>query len=339
MSAAPHSQPLAIAMATFEPDPDLLAAQIDSIRAQTRRDWICVVSDDCSAADAFETIERLVGDDERFLVSRAGERGGFYRNFERALTLVPPGVELIALADQDDRWHPDKLASLERALGSACLIHSDARVVDRGGLVLAAGYWTSRRPNDGDLASLLVSNTVTGAASLFRRALLERALPFPTVPGDPYHDQWLALVALASGEISYLDRPLYDYVQHEDAVLGHAGGGGGRRRREGRANDSRSSRWHRAYEEECRRVLGFAAALEERCGPLPDRRRRRALQRMLATPRSLPALAWLAGRGLRHSLGHSETAGAERTLLAGLAWYRFARARGYAPEPPAGSQR
>ena len=72
------------------------------------------------------------------------------------------------------------------------------------------------------MASLLVANTVTGAASLFRRELLDLALPFPPRHGTPYHDHWLAAVALASGRIAYVDRPLYDYVQHRDAALGHA---------------------------------------------------------------------------------------------------------------------
>ena len=38
----------------------------------------------------------------RFVVSRSPRRLGFYRNFERALRLAPPGAPLIALCDQDD---------------------------------------------------------------------------------------------------------------------------------------------------------------------------------------------------------------------------------------------
>ena len=65
-------------------------------------------------------------------------------------------------------------------------------------------------------------NTVTGAATLFRRELLERTLPFPPRHGPhSFHDQWIALVALATGRLAYVDRPLYDYVQHRSAVLGH----------------------------------------------------------------------------------------------------------------------
>jgi len=129
----------------------------------------------------------------------------------------------VALADQDDVWYPDKLAVLIERLEEtgAALVYSDMRIVDAGGGVVAESYWVRRRNNYTDLASLLVANTVTGAASLFRRALLDRALPFPERIGDAYHDHWLALVALLDGGIAYVDRPLYDYVQYQGNVIGH----------------------------------------------------------------------------------------------------------------------
>ena len=106
-------------MATFEPDLALFRAQVESLRAQTDERWVCVVSDDASAPEHFERIRAELGDDPRFLLSRSEERLGFYRNFERALALAPAEAELIALCDQDDRWHPDKLAVLRAALGGA----------------------------------------------------------------------------------------------------------------------------------------------------------------------------------------------------------------------------
>ena len=38
---------------------------------------------------------------------------------------------------------------------------------------------------------MLVANTITGAATLFRREVAELALPFPDTPGLPFHDHWL----------------------------------------------------------------------------------------------------------------------------------------------------
>src|SRR5437763_7952640 len=66
-----------------------------------------------------------------------------------------------------------------------------------------------------------MTNAVTGGASLFRRDLLGYALPFPPAQFAHFHDHWVAVVALALGEIKFVDRALYDYVQHDDATLGH----------------------------------------------------------------------------------------------------------------------
>jgi glycosyltransferase involved in cell wall biosynthesis len=308
-------------MAAFEPDMDLFRAQVESIKAQTDEDWICIVSDDCSEGRRFAEIERTLGDDPRFNLSRSRGRLGFYRNFERALTMVPAGVSYVALADQDDRWQPRKLERLRESLGAAQLVFSDARVVDRHGRVIEPGHPAGGPP--ASLTSLLVCNTVTGAAALFRRSLLVRALPFPDTPGAPYHDQWLAAVALACGEIRHLEEPLYDYVQHEGAVLGHAG----------RAPASRKSRlptlaglrerrpsWREAYFSQWCRLRETARVLAERCGDELTPRKRRALSLFTMSERSPAVWAWLAARTLRSALSRSGSRTADRALLAGLIW-------------------
>ena len=131
-------------MATFEPPLDLFRRQVDSIRAQTHTDWVCVISDDCSAPDRFAALEAVVADDDRFVVSRSPRRLGFYRNFERALALRPGGEPLRRPGDQDDAWHPDKLATLRAELGDARLVYSDARVVGEDGRLRAGTYWSRR---------------------------------------------------------------------------------------------------------------------------------------------------------------------------------------------------
>ncbi len=303
---APAAGPaIAICMATHEPDLALFAGQVQSLRAQTERDWICVVSDDCSSAPVYDEIARLLAGDLRFVLSRSERRLGFYRNFERALALAPADVEAVALCDQDDHWHPEKLERLREALGSAQLAFCDLRLVDAGGRVLRDTLWEGRRNNHSDLASLLVANSIPGAAMLFRRALVELALPFPDPPGVPFHDHWLALVALASGEIAYVDRPLYDYMRHGGAVLGSAG-----------APSARRGRWRAAYffGYEARAVM--AETLLERGAPA-DAGRRRALQRFLDSATNPAAFAWLATRELSH---RRETLGGERALAQGIAW-------------------
>jgi glycosyltransferase involved in cell wall biosynthesis len=328
---------IAIAMATFEPDLDLFQAQVESIVAQTRDDWICLVSDDCSAPERFEQIAGILARDTRFTLSRAERRRGFYLNFERALGMVPQSARYVLLCDQDDRWHPDKLDVLCREIGSAQLIYSDARIVDRTGHVIADTFWGGRQPRHSDFPSLLITNTVPGAASMFRRELLAAALPFPSLPGAPYHDHWIALVAAASGEIAYLPRPLYDYVQHAAAVLGHArtvqpgktaGRPGRRLRLPGR-------RWGAAYENEYRRLILLAEALMERCGPPAGRRRRLELERFLATESSPRGIAWALHRWAL-ALSRGEAGSGERVLAAALLWRWLSPA---GRQAAAGSQR
>src|SRR4029078_7099102 len=174
---------IAVCMATFEPDPALFATQIESPRSQTDSEWVCILSDDCSAPEHVAAIERVLDGDPRFVLVRNDRRLGFYRNFERAIGLAPPEAELLALCDQDDRWQPDKLAVVRDALGGAGLVFSDQRLVDAGGHVLRTTMWEGRRNNHSDLASLLVANSVTGAATLFRREIARLALPFPDSPG------------------------------------------------------------------------------------------------------------------------------------------------------------
>ncbi len=320
---------VAICMATFDPDPLLLERQIGSIRAQTHGEWVCLISDDGSEPERFELLRALTAGDERFTLSRGEERLGFYANFERALRMVPPAAGLVALADQDDRWYPEKLAVLVESLGDAQLAYSDMRIVDESGAVVSDTFWRDRRNNYTDLASLLLANTVTGAASLFRRELLELVLPFPEPVGDPFHDQWIAATALATGRIAYVKRPLYDYVQHGGAARGHAAAM--RTYDPGRLVDWRRPRasWSRIsahaqrnYARNARRIALSAREIEARTGGGLEPGKARALRRLARLDGSKPPAGWLALRSLRRLGGRNETMGIELSLLAAVLWGR-----------------
>ena len=171
-SAATDEPLIAICMTTYNPRLDLFRAQVQSLRDQTHRNWICVVSDDSSRPNLYAAIREELEGDERFVLSQSPERLSYYRNFERALGLIPEGAELVGLCDQDDRWHPDKLASLRDAIGSGVtLAYSDMNLVDPNGDLVSPTYWTDRRTNHTEITSLMVANTITAAASMFPRRL------------------------------------------------------------------------------------------------------------------------------------------------------------------------
>ena len=325
----PAAGPLvAICMATYEPSSELLRRQIDTIKAQSHRNWVCVISDDCSSAACFAAIEEAVKGDPRFVVSRSPRRLNFYRNFERALQLAPLEADYVAMSDQDDAWHPDKLETLLTAVCGAQLAYSDARIVSPDGDLMADTYWGHRRPNHDNLLSLLVANSVTGAASLFPRALLDHALPFPPRQFTHFHDHWLALTAACLGEIAFVDRALYDYVQHGGAVLGHAAANRmpafaerlAKLREDPR---DRVRRWRLHYFADCCRLVQFTTVLEARCGPLMTVQKRRALESFPRAERSPLALANLARRAAGELVGEPETLGAEMALFFAFAWRRL----------------
>lgn len=333
---------IAICMTTFEPDISLFGAQIDSLRAQTDERWTCLISDGGSRVESLVAIRAVLGDDPRFELSVSRERLDPYRNFERALSRIPVSAELIALCDQDDRWYPDKLAVLRAGLGPAWMVYSDQRLVTQDGRVLRDSLWEGRRNDWTNLASLLVANTVPGAAMLFRRELLEVALPFPLMPGFQWHDHWLALAALARGSIAYVDRPLYDYVQHVGAVSGDVSAIPSERparRPKGGARSPRASLgvsrgWRGAYFGGYLPRVVQAQTLLLRCPGTLSSRKRHALELFVASADSPLAFAWLALRPLRAFVGRGETLGGESALARGVVWRRLvALASGRAPAP------
>lgn len=327
---------VAICMATYEPDLRLFRTQIESIRAQSHGCWVCVISDDASSPVTVRAMREIVGSDGRFAISSASRNEGLLRNFERALLMVPDGPRLIAFSDQDDRWYPDKLETLITGLSAGSpLVYSDMRIVSEDGSPIADTYWTARRNNRTDFASMFMANSVTGAASLFDAAVLERALPFPPRHGALFHDHWIAQVAMTLGSLSYVPRALHDYVQHDGAALGHyAANGGDRftgsiRQRAAAAFGGFRARGYRPawrapyFNVFCRLVL-TAEVLRARCDDVMSPAQRRVLERVSDSP---SGMGWLAARSLRGLWGADETLGRERAILAGFAWRRVALAR------------
>lgn len=220
--AAATGPRVAICMATFNPPLALFKAQVASLQAQTHSNWVCIVTDDCTDNELYDRCRYVVKHDPRFVFFQNRTRHNFYHNFQEGLRRTPADAEFVALCDQDDVWRPEKLRTLlDSFAGTTQLVYSDARVVDQDGKVRSETFWRLRRNNHTDLPTLMVANTVTGAASMFRASLLADIIPFPTPIGPAFHDHWIGLVALIRGGIGYVDAPLYDYVQHADGVIGH----------------------------------------------------------------------------------------------------------------------
>jgi glycosyltransferase involved in cell wall biosynthesis len=318
---------VAICLTTYNPPMHLFRKQIESIVNQTHQNWICVISDDASSPEIQNEIKNIVRADRRFIYSASPNRLGFYYNFERALSLVPERADYIALSDQDDYWYPDKLKTLLSHFDEATtLVYSDMKIVDEHGHEISNTYWTTRRNNYTNLGSLLLANTITGAASMFPKDLLSYILPFPTRVGQLYHDHWIACLALVLGRIKYVGDPLYDYVQHSANVIGHAALPreslykviyyifANMRTKEGRKFA------RQIYFDHVVRIMLIARNAILRCGRKATKGKLRTLKRLAYMDNSFMSCTWLALRGIKDWNRISVTIGAEYHLLLGMAW-------------------
>lgn len=222
-----------------------IAAQIESILAQTEPGIRLLISDDCSSDRTAEIAAQYA---ERFpsqvsLVRRKVPSGGAARHFMCALQGAEKlraqdgaRADYVMFADQDDVWHPNKVEKTlhvmqraERRCGAdtALLVHCDMRVTDAAGQVKADSYvrYQQMSPERRRLNQLLVQNNVTGGAMMMNRALVGRLRRHPVPEHAVMHDHWIALAAAAFGEIVFLDEALYDYRQHDGNVLGASKGG------------------------------------------------------------------------------------------------------------------
>jgi glycosyltransferase involved in cell wall biosynthesis len=289
---------VAVCLATHRPDPELLRRQLASLDAQTYADRVLVREDD-----------------------EAGS--GAYRAFERCLARAPAEARYVAPCDQDDVWHPEKLAVLVDALerSGALLAYSDLRIVRPDGTVLSETYWTDRDNGASDMGDLLATNVVTGAASVLRREVLDVALPFPREVDGSYHDHWLALCALALGDLAYVDRPLVDYVQHGANLVGHAE----RRAPVGtpRSTARRRERARRDRERHVVRPRVMARALLERVGDRMTPAKRRAAERAARGDDAWADVAGIVARAAREQLRPRRTLDAHRRAARGALWHRL----------------
>ncbi|MFH0132298.1 glycosyltransferase family 2 protein [Variovorax sp. VaC1] len=225
---------VSVALCTYNGE-RFVREQVRSICLQTRPPMEIVLSDDASRDDCVAVARAAVDEcmrekpglhvQLRVLANPVALR--VVKNFEQAVRACTG--TLIALSDQDDVWYPDRLERLVAEFNrrpDLLLLHSDARLVDAQGAALGGTLFHAievtphelQRMHGGQAFDVLLRrNVVTGATTVFRRTLLESALPFPV---EWVHDEWLAIVASAVGRVDTVEDSLIDYRQHESNQIG-----------------------------------------------------------------------------------------------------------------------
>ena len=229
------SQPtVSVALCTHNGAP-YIREQLESILHQSRRPNELIVSDDASTDETLSIVDAVIAEDAArpdaapvsFTVLRNTSALGVVGNFSQAIDAATR--DLVALSDQDDVWRHDRLARLVGEFmrhPDALLLHSDARVIDADGrprgyslfeALELTGHELELEESGRGFAALQRRNLVTGATAVFRRSIVDGALP---VPDDWVHDEWLAIVASALGRIDVVREQLIDYRQHASNQIG-----------------------------------------------------------------------------------------------------------------------
>ncbi|MDD3242499.1 MAG: glycosyltransferase family 2 protein [Eubacteriales bacterium] len=221
---------ITILMAAYRGSP-YLAAQLESLLAQTVQDFTVWINDDGSDDNTVEIARdyalRYPG---RFRVTSSAEpSGSAKRNFMSMMTQARD--DYLMLCDQDDVWLPDKVEISLAAMRAAetrfgqetpLVVHTDLKVVDADLNVRYPSYFSmmNANPDRTALRDEVVQNTLTGCTAMYNRALAQR---LAAVPDDfVMHDWWIMLVAAAFGRIVPLRQATMLYRQHGDNVVGAA---------------------------------------------------------------------------------------------------------------------
>lgn len=201
---------VSIALCTYN-GAAFLKEQLDSILKQQFENWEIVAVDDCSVDETWKILNAYAAKDFRFRLHRNDQNLGYNKNFEKALKLCRG--EYIAICDQDDIWHADKLQIQLDAIQENQLVYHDSEFIDHAGKLMNKKisdkfrFYRGNRPE-----AFLYLNCVSGHSIFMRQSVLPKALPFPS---DFHYDQWLALIATKNGTIDFVDQCLVQYRQHQ----------------------------------------------------------------------------------------------------------------------------
>ncbi len=139
------------------------AEALDSLRAQTREDWVAVLVDDASNDDTGALFDAAAAADDRFQVVHHRERGGLSAARNTGLDLVR--TPLVGFLDADDRYTP---RALELLVGA---------VVDSGSDFALGAYVRLRPEGDGHYVPGSVQPWVAAATAPARTGTTLEAHP------------------------------------------------------------------------------------------------------------------------------------------------------------------
>ncbi|WP_020561110.1 glycosyltransferase family 2 protein [Thiofilum flexile] len=203
--------------------PDLLA----SLARQTFHNWQLLVRDDGSQDQTLKILLEWQKKHPKQVTDIISANSiGSTASFDQLVR--KSSAPYLMFCDQDDVWFPEKielqveaLYQLEQKYGRSAplLVHSDLAVIDENKQIISPSFWGYRGFDIKQRKqAYLLTNVVTGCATIFNRHAAQLAFPLP--PEAVHHDRWLALVCAWLGHIGALPHPTILYRQHAHNLVG-----------------------------------------------------------------------------------------------------------------------
>lgn len=209
---------------------EYIQEMIESILSQDFQRWRLILSDDGSGDNTMEILKSYEAKyPEKIMVYRSGQQFGSAKLHFMHLLRQFQEAKYLMFADQDDRWHTDKISltlqrmkQLEQDGHIPVMVHTDLCVVDENLQCLNPSFmkYSNLDGSRLDLRTLLIQNVVTGCTMMINRALAQKVVGAEVKGAILMHDWWIALVASVCGVSDFLNEATVDYRQHGDNSVG-----------------------------------------------------------------------------------------------------------------------
>lgn len=223
-----RTESIAILLATYNGE-NYIKEQIESILAQTLKDWKLYIHDDGSKDKTMEVVELYAKQyPDQIVVVDGAPTGGAKSNFFYLFHQVE--APFYMCCDQDDAWLPEKIEITKREMDNLirddedkpALVFTELCVVD-GNLEVIAENMRDYQGLDCKNVRLnraLIQNVVTGCTMMVNRRLRDEMVKINAYEDVLMHDWWATLIAVRFGKVAFVETPTILYRQHGNNGVG-----------------------------------------------------------------------------------------------------------------------
>ena len=215
---------ISIALCTYNGS-KYLKKQLNSILEQTYPIDEIIIVDDCSTDETISILKEYQLNNPVIKLFLNDKNLGSNKSFKYAISLATN--DLIALCDQDDIWHPNKIETQIEAIANSgyntvdkpLVAFHDLCLMDENEVVTNESFWELHQFNAAtfNFRKLLLYNIITGCTCILNKRMKEELIK-SDMKDIIMHDYLIALIGYGFGNVVHTDEPLMYYRSHSSSV-------------------------------------------------------------------------------------------------------------------------